>query len=179
MQDDRSDIVMGVDPGLAKTGFALIRFTAGSCTYLTEGTIVTKKDPELGKNEDTRRRVADLSAQFRAALAELRPGFVAIEEFSFYKGQQAPMAYLAQFGRVLGMMHEVLRQQGIDNIELPTRTIKRLVVGHGGSARRKVTKETVKRAVQWHIGLTPNSEHTADALAAAIAGAALRRTANA
>jgi Holliday junction resolvasome RuvABC endonuclease subunit len=172
--DERGPVILGLDPGIATTGFGAVIVTPGSVRHLFEDSMSTKRDNSKTKTDDTRCRVALFSVRLHEIIEHLRPSFAVIEQFSPHGGA-GPRSMSTSTPRLIGMMHEALRAHGVAAAEVHTRTIKRLVIGRGGDKKRKVGKDDTKRAVCLHLGITPRNEHTGDALAAAIAGSALLR----
>src|SRR5437660_9243384 len=70
-------LVLGVDPGLADTGYGAVRRQTGRLSLITCGTLKTPA------NVSEPERLRLLAGQFRALLAELRPQAAAFEELFF------------------------------------------------------------------------------------------------
>ena len=70
-------IVLGVDPGLADTGYGAVRRQTGRLSLITSGTLKTPA------NLSEPQRLKILAQQLRALLAELRPEAAAFEQLFF------------------------------------------------------------------------------------------------
>src|SRR5437868_11271491 len=79
-------LVLGVDPGLADTGYGAVRRLNGRLALITCGTVKTPANLA----EPQRLRV--LAEQLRALLAELHPQAAAFEELFFSKNVRTAMA---------------------------------------------------------------------------------------
>ncbi|TME45358.1 MAG: crossover junction endodeoxyribonuclease RuvC, partial [Chloroflexi bacterium] len=79
-------IVLGVDPGLADTGYGAVRRQTGRLSLITSGTLKTPA------NLSEPQRLKILAQQLRALLAELRPEAAAFEQLFFSKNVRTAMA---------------------------------------------------------------------------------------
>src|SRR2546430_11758603 len=79
-------LVLGVDPGLADTGYGAVRRQNGRLFLVTCGTVKTPA------NISEPKRLGLLAAQLRALMAELRPQAAAFEELFFSKNVRTAMA---------------------------------------------------------------------------------------
>jgi crossover junction endodeoxyribonuclease RuvC len=154
-------IVLGIDPGLASTGYGVI--AAGSAgtgsaqglRALAAGVIETRAG---GAPEG---RLAELHAAIDALLVEHEPEAVALEELYF--GQNARTAFAVGQGRGAAML--AAGQRGVPCASYTPQQVKSAVCGNG-----RAGKEQVARMVTMLCGLAarPPSEHAADALAVAV-----------
>jgi crossover junction endodeoxyribonuclease RuvC len=155
-----SVIVLGIDPGLANTGYGVVasdRSSAngGRLIALDGGVIQTRAGvaPE--------RRLADIHAAIDALLTEHEPEAVAIEELYF--GQNVRTAFAV--GQARGAAMLAAGQRGVECTSYTPQKIKGAVCGNG-----RAEKDQVARMVQALLGLAepPRPDHAADALAVAI-----------
>src|SRR5256886_13658464 len=79
-------LVLGVDPGLADTGYGAVRRQNGRLFLVTCGTVKTPA------NISEPKRLGLLAEQLRALMAELRPQAAAFEELFFSKNVRTAMA---------------------------------------------------------------------------------------
>src|SRR2546423_5513138 len=79
-------LVLGVDPGLADTGYGAVRRQNGRLTLVTCGTVKTPS------NVSEPKRLSLLAGQLRALMAELHPQAAAFEELFFSKNVRTAMA---------------------------------------------------------------------------------------
>src|SRR3989442_4172068 len=79
-------LVLGVDPGLADTGYGAVRRQNGRLFLVTCGTVKTPA------NISEPKRLGLLAGQLRALMAELHPQAAAFEELFFSKNVRTAMA---------------------------------------------------------------------------------------
>lgn len=148
-------IVLGIDPGLAGTGFGVVTRRGGRLAALDGGVIRTSPAQAL------ERRLTELHARVAALLAEHEPDAVALE--SLYFGRNAASALAV--GQARGVVLLAAGQAGIACADYTPQQVKGAVCGTGRAA-----KDQVGRMVQALLGLTerPAPDHAADALAVAV-----------
>ncbi|MGH2904839.1 MAG: crossover junction endodeoxyribonuclease RuvC [Solirubrobacteraceae bacterium] len=148
-------IVLGIDPGLANTGYGVVRSTAGRLVALDGGVIET----HAGTPQE--RRLADIHAAVDALLTEHDPDGMALEELYF--GQNVKTAFAVGHGRGAAML--AAGQRGIECASYTPQQVKASVCGNG-----RAGKQQVARMVQALLGLAhaPSPDHASDALAVAI-----------
>ncbi len=150
-----SVIVLGIDPGLANTGYGVVAQRQGRLVALDGGTIQTRSGLPV------ERRLTDIHAAVDALLAEHEPDGVALEELYF--GQNVRTAFAV--GQARGVVMLAAGQHGVPCESYTPQAVKGAVCGNGRAA-----KEQVARMVQALLGLPapPTPDHAADALAVAI-----------
>jgi crossover junction endodeoxyribonuclease RuvC len=148
-------IVLGIDPGLANTGYGVVQSAAGRLVALDGGVIETR----AGTSQE--RRLADIHAAVDALLVEHEPEAVALEELYF--GQNVKTAFAVGHGRGAAML--AAGQRGIECTSYTPQQVKAAVCGNG-----RADKEQVARMVQTLLALpqAPTPDHASDALAVAM-----------
>ena len=148
-------IVLGIDPGLASTGYGVVSSRGERLLALDGGVIETS--PE----DSHERRLADIHACVDALLLAHEPDAVALEELYF--GQNARTAFAVGHGRGVAML--AAGQRGVSCASYTPQQIKGAVCGSG-----RAGKEQVARMVMVLLGLDeePRPDHAADALAVAL-----------
>lgn len=148
-------IVLGIDPGLANTGYGVVARRGGRLLALDGGVIETRagSPPE--------RRLADIHAGIDALLAEHEPDGVALEELYF--GQNVRTAFAV--GQARGVVMLAAGQRGVPCESYTPQAVKGSVCGSG-----RAEKDQVARMVAALLSLPapPQPDHAADALAVAI-----------
>jgi crossover junction endodeoxyribonuclease RuvC len=153
-------IVLGIDPGLASTGYGVVatdrRSASGGRLVALDGGVIATH-PEL----PTERRLTDIHAAVDALLQEHRPDAVALEHLYF--GQNVRTAFAV--GQARGVVLLAAGQQGVPCASYTPQQVKGAVCGSG-----RADKGQVARMVQALLGLTeePRPDHAADALAVAV-----------
>ncbi len=147
--------ILGIDPGLANTGWGIV-VQQGSClSCAAYGCISTPASQTLSC------RLGKIHEQMGAVIARFRPGCVGIETVWF--GQNVTAAFAT--GQARGAALVACAEQELDVGEFTPRQIKLAVVGTGTA-----DKEQVQYMVKQLLSLDrePRPDHAADALAAAI-----------
>ena len=148
-------IVLGIDPGLANTGFGVIARRGSRLVALDGGVVVTSSGAR------TEQRLCELHDALRALLREHAPDAVALE--SLYFGQNARSAFAV--GQARGVAMLCAGQLGVACHSYTPQQVKGAVCGSGRAA-----KDQVSRMVTVLLALAeePASDHAADALAVAV-----------
>jgi crossover junction endodeoxyribonuclease RuvC len=148
-------IVLGIDPGLANTGYGVVRSAAGRLVALDGGVI------ETAAGMPTERRLADIYEAIDELLAEHEPQAMALEQLYF--GQNVKTAFAV--GQARGVVMLAAGRRGLACESYTPQKVKGAVCGNG-----RADKEQVARMVQALLGLAapPTPDHAADALAVAI-----------
>lgn len=151
----RERIILGIDPGLANTGWGVIRQQGSSLECLAYGCAATTSDQPLD------RRLLKIHDQIAAVVNRFQPTCVGIETVWF--GQNITAAFAT--GQARGAALVACAEGGLAVGEFTPRQIKLAVVGTGSAE-----KGQVQYMVRQILGLEkpPHPDHAADALAAAI-----------
>jgi crossover junction endodeoxyribonuclease RuvC len=148
-------IVLGIDPGLANTGYGVVARRDGRLLALDGGVIHTSSElpAEL--------RLAEIHAALDVLLSEHRPQAVALEELYF--GQNVRTAFAV--GQARGVAMLAAGQHEVVCAGYTPQQVKGAVCGSG-----RAHKDQVARMVKVLLGLDddPRPDHAADALAVAI-----------
>ena len=150
-------LVCGIDPGLAVTGYAVLRPRGEGMTVIDSG--VCRVDETLPLSA----RLADLDRDITSVLTEHHPDVVAVEElYAHYKHPRTAIL----MGHARGVILAAAARLGMDVRSYAATRIKRYLTGNG-----RATKLQVQRAIQTTLGLNvlPEPPDVADALATAIA----------
>lgn len=147
--------MLGVDPGLANTGYGVVALRGGRSVALDGGVI------ETAAGLPAERRLASIHAGIEALLVEHEPDAVALEELYF--GANARSAFAV--GQARGVVLLAAGQRGIPCAGYTPQQVKGAVCGSG-----RAGKEQVARMVGALLGLggAPSPDHAADALAVAV-----------
>lgn len=155
--------VLGIDPGVTRCGYGLIRRQPGGrATASAAGVLTTSTSDPLPA------RLASLHADLAALLADLAPDVVVVERVLFSANARTAMATGQASGLALALAH----QAGCVVCTYSPNEVKLAVAGHGGA-----DKGQVQRMVATLLGLDapPQPADAADALALALTHLALAR----
>ncbi len=147
--------VVGIDPGLANTGFGVVARRGDSLVALDGGVIVTRPQDDLAA------RLLRIHRTVGELLDHYAPDAIAME--SLYFGRNTSSALVV--GQARGVVLLAAAQRGVACTDYTPQQIKGAVCGSGAA-----DKAQVQRMVQMLLRLTepPKPDHAADALAAAI-----------
>lgn len=146
---------MGIDPGLANTGFGVVRVTGSKTKALDAGVIESPAGTPL------ERRLKAIHESVTELLAWHEPEALALEDLYFGKNVRSAMAV----GQARGVVMLAAAERGIDCFDYTPQAVKMSVCGSGGA-----DKGQVQHMVGALLGLAtpPSPDHAADALAVAI-----------
>lgn len=147
--------VIGIDPGLANTGFGIVDFVNGRYRMVSYGCITTKPHSPHGE------RLLTIYNRLSAIIDEFRPSEAGMETLYFAKNVSSAMGV----SEARGVVTLLLAQNCIKLGEYRPVQIKQAVTGS-----QSADKILVEKYVQLLLGLKtlPKPDHAADALAGAI-----------
>lgn len=146
-------IILGVDPGSRRTGYAVLCKEGSQLSPVTYGTIA------LGKS-GLESRLLVLYQQLSAVVDEHRPQYMAVE--GIFHAKHAGSAL--KLGHARGVILLVAALNNLELHEFAPRAVKQAVTSSG-----KASKEQVQRMVKTLLRLSEDpQEDAADALAVAM-----------
>jgi crossover junction endodeoxyribonuclease RuvC len=147
--------ILGIDPGLASTGWGVIDEVGSRIVHIAHGVIETTNQVEHQV------RLLEIYNHILNILREYKPDEASMEALYFAKNVTSGLAVAES----RGVITLCLAQNAVPLSEYSPLSIKQCVVG---SARAE--KKHVQQYVKILLGLTqiPNPNHAADALAVAI-----------
>jgi crossover junction endodeoxyribonuclease RuvC len=148
-------LVLGVDPGLADTGYGAVRRVNGRLALIASGTLKTPANLAEPK------RLQVLAEQLRSVLAELKPQAAAFEELFFSKNVRTAMAV----GQARGVALLAAVEAGADVHEYTPNQVKLSLTGYGGATKGQMLKMVQSLLATREL---PRSDDAIDALAIAI-----------
>ncbi|MBQ2601366.1 MAG: crossover junction endodeoxyribonuclease RuvC [Treponema sp.] len=147
--------VLGIDPGLANTGFGIVDFSNGVIRLVSYGVIETSADEDHGV------RLLAIYNRLLAVIDEFRPDEAEMETLYFSRNTSSALAV----AEAKGVVTLCLAQQGIPLYMYTPNKIKSTVTGTS-SADKETVEQYVK--VLLNMKVVPQPDHAADALAGAI-----------
>ncbi len=153
--------VLGIDPGLNITGYAVLELVGRKPTVVEAGVVRGRARGSLpGRLEQIYNGVRDV-------IASLRPGVLALEQL--YSHYERPRTSILM-GHARGVICLAAQQAGLEIVDYSATQIKKILTGSG-----RAPKIQVQRAVQQELRLPalPEPADVADALAAALCHAYL------
>jgi crossover junction endodeoxyribonuclease RuvC len=148
-------IVLGIDPGTARTGYGIVAREGSRLRPIDYGCLETIPDRPLAA------RLLLIHEGVEDLIATHRPAAVAVERVFFNRNVQTAFAV----GQARGVVLLAAAQHALPVFEYGPHEVKMAVTGYG-----RAQKDQVQRMVQALLGLSaiPRPDDAADALAIAI-----------
>jgi len=156
MPKSETKIFLGIDPGLATTGWGVIKKVNKKIEVIDWGIIKTNKTTEFPK------RLVQISQDIQKLIKEYQPDKASVEELFFCNN--AKTAFLV--GQARGVVMMELAKKKIPITELTPLQVKQSISGYG-KADKKQVQQMVKAVLK--LKVIPKPDDAADALALAIA----------
>jgi crossover junction endodeoxyribonuclease RuvC len=157
MLNGKEKIILGLDPGIADTGYGVISEANGVLTVLAYGSIKTPKGEELS------RRLSFLHQQLLKLIDQYQPQTAVVEKLFFCTNIKTAMTV----GQARGVILLSLTNKGITIIEPTPLQVKQGITGYGKADKRQV-QQMLKNILK--LKTIPQPDDAADALAMAIYG---------
>ncbi len=155
-------ILLGIDPGIANTGYGVIKAESSTFTPLAFGCIRT------ASKEESAQRLKAIYDELVQLAAEYQPELFVLEDLIFSKNVTSAFAV----GEARGIAKLVAASTNRQVYSYPAAQVKQAVVGYGKASKRQV-QEMVKLLLR--LKEIPHPDHAADALALAICHARSHR----
>lgn len=146
---------IGIDPGTARLGYAVVESERGTLRLLVCGVVTTPKGLEMP------RRLSSIYDDLREIVREHQPTSMAVEELFFSKNVTTAVSV----GQARGIALLVAAQAGLTVHEYKPMLVKQAVHGYGLASKEQVG-EMVR--VLLRLDAVPRPDDAADAAAIAI-----------
>jgi crossover junction endodeoxyribonuclease RuvC len=150
--------ILGVDPGLVATGWALLEPGPAGPSVVDAGVIETTADAVLSA------RIHAIYDRMHGLLDKLAPDLMVIEDL--YSEYRFPRTALLM-AHARGVVCLAAEQRGVAVLTLAPAEVKRAVTANGAASKEQV-QHGVKRLLR--LAELPRPSHVADALALAFTG---------
>lgn len=157
-----SKIVLGVDPGIADTGYGFIEVHGSRLKCLAYGSIKTEAGQDLSV------RLGVLYNELLKLIKKYKPQEAAIEQLFFNKNVRTALVV----GQARGVALLALNEAGLSVNDFTPGQVKQAVSAYGQASKKQVQK-MVKLILS--LKELPTPDDAADALAVAICGANHRK----
>jgi crossover junction endodeoxyribonuclease RuvC len=147
--------VIGIDPGTATLGWAIIEEKCGVMCPIAFGHITTEKD----RSEED--RLCEISCDLQSIIEKYQPQEAAVEQLFFFKNKKT----IISVGQSRGAILLTLEQKNVRIASYTPLQVKQSVTGYG-KAEKKQVQLMVKNILK--LKTVPQPDDTADALAIAI-----------
>ena len=152
---NRSSIILGIDPGIADTGFGVVFREGHNLTCRDYGSIKTRAKMELSE------RLFIIHNELGKIIKKYRPDLIAVEELFFCKNVKTALVV----GQARGVILLTARQHNAPITEFTPLQVKQAVSSYGAADKMQVQK-MVKLIL--NLDEIPKPDDAADALAIAI-----------
>jgi len=148
--------ILGIDPGLNITGYAVVEKRQGKLVLIEAGMIRGRSRGDLAA------RLKEVHEGISDVIATLKPELLAIEEL--YSHYERPRTAILM-GHARGVICLAATQAGIPMKSYASTQVKRMLTGNG-----RAPKNQMQRAICHEFGLTapPEPPDVADAMAIAL-----------
>jgi len=149
-------IVLGIDPGLNRTGYGVVRREGGRAVLVQGGVVRSRATDPLEQ------RVLEIHQGVAEVVEQFRPESVAVEElYSTYKHPKTAIL----MGHARGAIFLAAARHGVPVSSYSATRIKKILTGSG-----RADKAQVQSVIQHEFGLAalPEPNDVADALAVAL-----------
>lgn len=147
--------ILGLDPGLATTGYAVLDVDGRTKKLISCGVIRTPAKTELGA------RLLEIYNDFRSLLDQFHPDHCSIEQIFFSKNVTTGI----QVSHARGVILLALEERGIPIVEFSPSAMKSALTGDG-----KADKKNIQKMVMLELGLSspPQPDDASDAVSLAL-----------
>ena len=148
-------LILGIDPGLANTGWGVVDFNGHKFRPVSYGTVRTKPEDKLEI------RIAQIAGRVSEIAKQYNAQYVSMEDIFFAKNEVSAIGVAKVIGAICYAMYQC-------NIPVKTYTPLQLKMAMTGSGRAE--KKQIQEMARIFLGLDkiPRPDHAADALAAAV-----------
>ena len=154
----QAKIILGIDPGIGRTGYGLISVNGIEMSSIAFGCITTLKNTPIPA------RLVELERDLQEIVERYKPDLVAVEELLFTKNVSTGI----MVSEARGVILLTIEKAGIALREFTPPQIKLAVTGDGSADKRQV-QDMVLRLLK--LSARPKLDDAADALAVAICAA--------
>jgi crossover junction endodeoxyribonuclease RuvC len=150
-------IILGIDPGIADTGYGLVKAEGSRLACLAYGSIKTSSKLDLVT------RLEILHKELDQIIKKYKPDYATIEQLFFNKNVRTALIV----GQARGVALLTLKQNNLEIFDYTPSQVKSAISSYG-----KASKLQVQKMVKLILNLKelPQPDDAADALAIAICG---------
>ncbi len=152
---DIKRILLGVDPGLAETGWGIISVEGRNEKAIDYGVISTSKSDSLSS------RLYEIYNELKSIISHYNPAALAVEDIYFAKNVKTAIQVAQSRGIILMSAAEI----GIEVFEYTPLQVKQALVGYGRADKNQIQKMVM---AVLNLKEIPKPDHAADALAIAL-----------
>ena len=147
--------ILGIDPGMAIVGYALVEVKDDKIELLTSGSIQTDK------KLDDAKRLLEIYNDLSQIVDKYKPDCASVEQLFFFKNQKT----IIPVAEARGVILTVLEKFGVPTFSYTPMEVKQVLTGYGRADKKEV-EQMVSFALQ--TDELPKLDDTVDAIAIAI-----------
>lgn len=149
-------IILGLDPGTSRVGFAIIKASKNNTKPISYGCWEIK---EKIKGE----KLIILAKLLNQTIKKYKPTVIALEKVFFFKNAKTVMS----ISEAIGVILYIASKNHLKIIELTPLEIKQNIIGYG-----RADKKDIQKLIQLYFSFKelPKPDDTSDAIAVALAG---------
>jgi len=151
----KSQIILGIDPGVADTGYGVIEVKNNKLKMIEYGSIKTSKLQRLPE------RLVEIEKQLVEIIKKNKPVKIGIEKLFFCKNVTTAFSV----GQARGVVLLTAQKYNLSILEFTPLQVKQAVTGYGQADKRQI-QQMVKTLLK--LKDIPKPDDAADALAIAI-----------
>jgi len=155
MPISKEQIILGIDPGIADTGYGVIKKQGQKLVCLTCGSIKTPAKTDLTK------RLLSLHKELTKIIKKYQPDKVAVEELFFAKNVKTALTV----GQARGVVLLTLAEHNLPLFEYKPSQVKQALTSYGAADKRQVG---LMVKLMLNLKSLPRPDDATDALAIAI-----------
>lgn len=121
-------LILGIDPGMAITGYCALNYEKDTFNLITWGSIQTDKSLKLPA------RLVEIHKDLKVLIEQIQPDVVAIEEIFFFKNAKTFIPVLQARGVII-MTAEMF---GLEVYEYTPLVVKQTITGYGRAEKQEV-----------------------------------------
>ena len=145
--------ILGIDPGLRKTGWGIVAWKNNSFSYIDDGFIFQNDELELGQ------KLLRIFESLSSLIKKTKPDLIAIEQTFVGSGNISSL----KLGMARGICILTAEKLGVKALEVQPKLVKKNITGSGVAS-----KDQVSLMVKNILNIVPKSEDSSDALAVAM-----------
>ena len=148
-------VILGIDPGYERVGYAVINYTANKFRPITIGTVTTPAHTEFSG------RLNSIYEDLVSIIDTFKPEEFAIEELFYFKNQKT----VIDVAQARGVILLAAKRAGLPIYEYTPLQVKNSIVGYGRAEKSQIQEMTRKLL---RIDKVIRPDEAADAAAIAI-----------
>jgi crossover junction endodeoxyribonuclease RuvC len=148
-------IILGIDPGIAITGYGVIKYEGNKFNVIDYGAVTTEAKIPMPQ------RLSVINIELSALIEKYKPDAFAVEELFFNKNVKTALTV----GHARGVILFTAYNHGLNIFEYTPLQVKQAVVGYGRAEKQQI-QQMVK--ILLNLREIPKPDDVADALAIAL-----------